>query len=154
MHHRGGTTSTPTSGSATASRRSPPRLTCPRYRSSSGTAVAPFAPNIRPRDRANDEAAAMNDPEAAEIAKSLGHPLRLEFIRTLRECDELSPSEFSRQTGAPTTNVSYHVAILAKSKIIEVARTIPKGGTFIHYYCFSDPRALIALRLVDLLAGS
>ncbi|MBS1843097.1 MAG: helix-turn-helix transcriptional regulator [Actinobacteria bacterium] len=94
----------------------------------------------------------MEDRAAAEIAKALSHPLRLAFIRMLRERRVLSPTEFSRETGEPLGNVSYHVKALSEAGVVDVAETKPRRGAVEHFYSLSGPKAGNVLGVVDLLA--
>jgi DNA-binding transcriptional ArsR family regulator len=94
----------------------------------------------------------MNDEEAAEVAKALSHPLRLEYLRALVERRALSPSEFARESDEPLGNVSYHVKALFEAGVLEVSELIPRRGAMEHRYALTGPRAGIAIALMDLLA--
>lgn len=94
----------------------------------------------------------MDHEAAAEIAKSLSHPLRLDYLRALRERSELSPSEFARDSDEPLGNVSYHVKALYEAGVLEVSSMVPRRGAMEHRYSFTGPRAGVTLAVIDLLA--
>jgi DNA-binding transcriptional ArsR family regulator len=94
----------------------------------------------------------MKDKQAAEIAKALSHPLRLELLRALRDRRTLSPVEYSRESGEPLGNVSYHIKALLSAEVIAVAKEVPRRGAVEHFYSLSGKRAGTALGVLDLLA--
>ena len=93
----------------------------------------------------------MDDRQAAEVAKALGHPLRLALLREIRDRRKLSPSEFAKETGEPLGNVSYHLLALREAGVVEISDTAKRRGALEHYYALSGPRAGIALGALDLL---
>jgi DNA-binding transcriptional ArsR family regulator len=97
---------------------------------------------------------AMDDLEAAEVAKSLSHPLRIAIVRCAQDRRKLSPSEYARQTDEPLGNVSYHVSALRAAGVLEVVDTAQRRGALEHYYSLTGPKAGIALAVMDLLAMS
>ena len=94
----------------------------------------------------------MDDEAAADMTKVLSHPIRLEYLRTLREHKILSPSDYAKQSGKPLGNVSYHVKALADAKVIKVKERVPRRGAMESRYSLNGRRAGIALRVIDLLA--
>ena len=96
----------------------------------------------------------MDDVEATELARALGHPLRLAYLRALRGRRCLSPSEFARDSDEPLGNVSYHVKGLFEAGVLEVAEMVPRRGAMEHRYALSSPRADVALAVMDLLAAA
>lgn len=96
----------------------------------------------------------MDDASAAEVAKSLAHPLRLEYLRALAGRRELSPSEFSRDFGEPLGNVSYHVKALFEADVLEISSMVPRRGAMEHRYSLTGKNAGVAMAMMDLLAGA
>jgi DNA-binding transcriptional ArsR family regulator len=96
----------------------------------------------------------MDDLDAAQLAKALGHPLRLAYLHALGERRELSPSEYARDSEEPLGNVSYHVKALYDAGVIEVAARVPRRGAMEHRYSLSGPRAGVAMAMAKLLAGA
>ena len=94
----------------------------------------------------------MNDADAAEVAKSLSHPLRIELVRAMRDERELSPVGFSRESGEPLGNVSYHVKALLDADVVAITETVPRRGAVEHFYALKGKRAKLALSMLDLLA--
>jgi DNA-binding transcriptional ArsR family regulator len=95
--------------------------------------------------------ALMDDREAAEIAKALGHPLRLGFLRTLRATDMLSPSEYAEESAEPLANIAYHVKALRAAGLLEVAELVPRRGAMEHRYSLTGPRAEVGRTIMELL---
>jgi DNA-binding transcriptional ArsR family regulator len=93
----------------------------------------------------------MNDREAAEIAKALGHPLRLGFLRALRGADMLSPSEYADRSEEPLGNIAYHVKALREVGLLEVAELVPRRGAMEHRYSLTGPRAEVGRTIMELL---
>jgi DNA-binding transcriptional ArsR family regulator len=96
----------------------------------------------------------MDDVAAAEMARALGHPLRLGYLRALRERKVLSPSEFAKEAGKPLGNVSYHVKALAEAQVIVIKEKVPRRGAMENRYTLTGRHAKLALRLIDLLAAA
>jgi DNA-binding transcriptional ArsR family regulator len=94
----------------------------------------------------------MDDQGAAEITKALSHPIRLEYLRALREQRVLSPSDFARESGDPLARVSYHVKTLADAQVIKVKEKVARRGAMESRYSLNGRRAKTALRVIDLLA--
>jgi DNA-binding transcriptional ArsR family regulator len=105
----------------------------------------PLSPKLPP---------SMNDADAAQVAKALSHPLRIELVRAMREDRLLSPVGYSRESGEPLGNVSYHVRELLSAEIVALAEIVPRGGAMKHYYELKGRRAKIVLSMLDLLAGA
>lgn len=93
----------------------------------------------------------MEDREAAEIAKALGNPLRLGFLRALRGTDMLSPSEYAEESGEPLANIAYHVKALRAAGLLEVAELVPRRGAMEHRYSLTGPRAEVGRTIMELL---
>ncbi len=96
----------------------------------------------------------MNDANAAAVAKALSHPLRIELLRAMRDGRTISPVEYSRESGEPLGNVSYHVKALLSAEIIVTAELVPRRGAMEHFYSLKGKRAKAALGTLDLLAGA
>lgn len=98
----------------------------------------------------------LGDKEAAEIAKVLGHPLRLGYLWALRELGPdgmLAPSEYAHESGKPISSVAYHVKVLRAAGVLEMASiAAPRGRN--DRYSLSGPRAKVAMQFLDVLAGS
>lgn len=92
--------------------------------------------------------------DAAEVTKALSHPLRLEYLRALGDRRVLSPSEYSRESGDPLGNVSYHVKALFEAGVLEVAELVPRRGAMEHRYSFTGPRAKLVQKVIRLLEKS
>jgi DNA-binding transcriptional ArsR family regulator len=96
----------------------------------------------------------MDIRDAADVAKALNHPLRIEFLRTARGRQKVSPSEYARETGEPLGNVSYHATMLAQAGVLAVVDTAKRRGAVEHYYAVQGPRAEVTLALMDLLTAA
>lgn len=94
----------------------------------------------------------MEDAGAVKVAQALNHPLRLGYLRALRETDELSPVEYSRANGMPLGNVSYHVKALREAGVVEVSSRVARRGAMEHRYKFTGPLAKATKAVMDLLA--
>jgi DNA-binding transcriptional ArsR family regulator len=94
----------------------------------------------------------MDDHQAAEVAKALSHPLRIAFLRELRDRRKLSPTEYARESGEPLGSISYHVSALRKAGVLEVTDTAKRRGALEHFYSFTGPKAGIVLGVMDLLS--
>lgn len=96
----------------------------------------------------------MDDHAAAEVTKALSHPLRLEYLRALSEQDELSPSQFAKESDEALGNVSYHVRALFEAGVLEVSSMVPRRGAMEHRYSLTGKRAGAAMAVVNLLASA
>lgn len=76
------------------------------------------------------------------LTKAIAHPLRLQILAVANE-REISPSEYSDETGAPLSNVSYHFRKLYELDFIELTKEVPKRGSQEHRYIGSR-RGLVA----------
>jgi DNA-binding transcriptional ArsR family regulator len=94
----------------------------------------------------------MDDAEAAVIARLLGKPTRVGFLRLLGERRALSPVEYTRESGLDLREVSRHVRALARAEVIEVVEVIARRGAFEHRYAASGKRGESALAVVVLLS--
>lgn len=93
---------------------------------------------------------AVDDIAAGELAKTLSHPIRIGYLRLLRERDSLSPVDYSRESGEVLGSVSYHVSALRDAGVIEVARTEQRRGAIMHSYSLTGPSAASVSALLDL----
>lgn len=83
---------------------------------------------------ANRKAKDMNAELIDErLTKAIAHPLRLQILAVANE-REISPSEYSDETGAPLSNVSYHFRKLRELDFIELSKEVPKRGSQEHRY--------------------
>ena len=67
------------------------------------------------------------------LTKAIAHPLRLQILAVANE-REISPNEFSEESGAPLSNVSYHFRKLCELDFIELTKEVPKRGAQEHRY--------------------
>ncbi|MEX2106606.1 MAG: winged helix-turn-helix domain-containing protein [Solirubrobacterales bacterium] len=65
--------------------------------------------------------------------KALAHPLRVQILAVLSR-RSISPAEFSRESGEPLSDVSYHFRKLEDLECAEVVKTIPVRGSTQHFY--------------------
>jgi DNA-binding transcriptional ArsR family regulator len=93
----------------------------------------------------------MKDDDAAQIAKALSHPLRIELLRALADRAQLSPVEYARESDEPLGNVSYHMSALREAGVVAVADTIARRGAMEHRYALKGRRAKAALAVLELL---
>jgi DNA-binding transcriptional ArsR family regulator len=96
----------------------------------------------------------VDDHAAAEVTKALSHPLRLEYLRALARQDELSPSQFAKESDESLGNVSYHVKALFEAGVLEVSSMVPRRGAMEHRYSLTGKRAGAAMAVMNLLASS
>jgi DNA-binding transcriptional ArsR family regulator len=97
------------------------------------------------------------DRQAAEIARALGHPLRIGYLRALRELGPegmLSPSEHARESGEPLGNVAYHVKALREAGVLEIGENVARRGAREHRYSLSGPRAKVTAAAMRELANT
>ncbi len=78
----------------------------------------------------------------ADIFKALAHPKRLEIIHLLRD-HSLSVSQIQEMLDLSQANLSQHLQILRKNKIVKATK---KGKQI--FYHVSDPRFLKACDLI------
>jgi len=75
------------------------------------------------------------DPKMNEEMVALQHELRRKIMRVLGSSDDpISPREVSGELQQPLPNVSYHVRVLAKCKVITLVHTKPVRGSMQHFY--------------------
>lgn len=82
----------------------------------------------------------LDDPR---LVKALAHPLRITILRVLQD-RTASPSEIASEISAPLGNVSYHVRVLERVGLLELAHTRQRRGAIEHYY-----RAVGRVRITD-----
>jgi DNA-binding transcriptional ArsR family regulator len=95
----------------------------------------------------------MDEAESAAVARVLGNPTRIGFLRSLRGRAALSPVEYSRQSGEDLREVARHVRALSGAGLIAVVEVVPRRGAFEHRYAVGGERGEAALAIVELLAG-
>jgi DNA-binding transcriptional ArsR family regulator len=98
----------------------------------------------------------MDDRAAAKVAHTLSHPIRIGYLRKLRQLGvhgRLSPVTFADSSDEPLATVAYHVRVLFDAGVIEVAETVQRRGAKEHRYSLSGPRADLTVALMDLLAN-
>jgi DNA-binding transcriptional ArsR family regulator len=93
----------------------------------------------------------MNDADAAALARILGNPTRIGFLRTMRGRPALSPVEYARESGEELREVARHVRILARAELIAVVEVVPRRGAFEHRYGPRGRRGEMAIALVGVL---
>ena len=97
----------------------------------------------------------MDDEGAAEVARALGHPLRLQIMRELRSRKTVSPKELADALRTPLGNTSYHVSVLREAGAVEIVELVPRRGAMEHRYGLAKtPRAALVNQLLDQLAAS
>lgn len=97
----------------------------------------------------------IDDKGAAEVARALGHPLRLQIMRELRSRKTVSPKELTDALQEPLGNVSYHMSVLRKAGAVEIVELIQRRGAMEHRYALAKtPRAALVNQLLDQLAAS
>ncbi|HVY78908.1 MAG TPA: winged helix-turn-helix domain-containing protein [Solirubrobacterales bacterium] len=67
------------------------------------------------------------------LTKAIAHPLRLQILAAAKQ-GTISPSEYSEETGAPLSTVSYHFRKLADLGFLDLVEEIPKRGSREHRY--------------------
>lgn len=67
------------------------------------------------------------------LAKSIGHPIRIEAMRILNE-RTASPSQLAKALGQGISHVSYHVQELSRYGCVELVGTEPRRGAVEHFY--------------------
>jgi DNA-binding transcriptional ArsR family regulator len=72
------------------------------------------------------------------LAKSVGHPIRIEAMRILNE-RTASPSELAKALGEGVSQVSYHIQELNKYGCVELVKTESRRGTVEHFYRVARP---------------
>ncbi|HEV2139347.1 MAG TPA: metalloregulator ArsR/SmtB family transcription factor [Nitrososphaerales archaeon] len=78
----------------------------------------------------------------AEICKTLGSPVRIEILNSLRN-GEKTVSQISQELGLNQANVSQHLAVLRQRRVV----TTRKEGTSV-FYGVSNPKIIQACRLM------
>lgn len=76
----------------------------------------------------------MSLPSNDDMRKAVKHPLRKELIAVFVARWPLSPGEASRLLARPLPEVSYHVRVLVKLKLLELHRQEFGKGTVTSYY--------------------
>jgi len=73
----------------------------------------------------------------ASLFRTLGNPLRIEILEELRRAGQLTVGELHTRTGAGSSNVSQHLAIMRSSGVV-IAR---RDGNNI-WYSIAEPAVL------------
>lgn|GEM_PF-4214632 len=97
------------------------------------------------------ETVKLTDVQIVEVAKALGHPLRLRVIRDLQRCDDYAPARWAEDNDLPLGNVDYHFKTLAKLGVAKVVRTERKRGATEHHYGLAGKLADATVRVLDVL---
>jgi DNA-binding transcriptional ArsR family regulator len=92
----------------------------------------------------------MKAPEAADIAKALSHPIRIEILTIMRRGELVSPVEFSRGGDAPLGSAAYHMRALQSIGAVEPVKQTARRGAIEHHYC-PGPRFATVCRVLDAL---
>jgi len=81
----------------------------------------------------------------AELCRALSHPIRLEILDILAS-GEKSVDELTKETSASQANVSQHLAVLRKQRLVNARR---EGMNV--YYSIAHPKIVSACTLVKQL---
>lgn len=73
-------------------------------------------------------------PKKKGLTFALSHPKRREICRAVAEAGQTSPRDLSDQLGIETTNLAYHVRVLAESRALKLVDEMPVRGTMKHIY--------------------
>jgi len=88
-----------------------------------------------------------------DLLAALGHPLRRQILRRMRDVEMISPRQLARELDRPVTNIAYHVRVLADCGAVTLAGVKPVRGAIKHFYRSSikEPWAqqIIALEPLD-----
>ena len=85
---------------------------------------------------------------AVKLSVALKNPLRLDFLEQLEGEGKLTPVAFSRSSGLPLSNVSFHVKTLREAGIVAEAETFQVRGSLAHSYELT-PLGQMVLKLVE-----
>jgi DNA-binding transcriptional ArsR family regulator len=69
-----------------------------------------------------------------DLLAALGHPLRRQILRRMRDVEMISPRQLSKEFDRPVTNLAYHVRVLADCGAITLVRVKPVRGAIQHFY--------------------
>lgn len=69
-----------------------------------------------------------------QLLAALRHPLRRRLLQAMAPEEEVSPGDLAHRVGAPLSNVSYHVRVLADCGAITLVTTRPGRGSVQHIY--------------------
>jgi DNA-binding transcriptional ArsR family regulator len=98
----------------------------------------------RRRDARDRDRRSRDLPTSAELVQALGHPVRVEALTIF--IDRISsPKEIARDLGRKLSNVSYHVRVLERLGLIEIAEEEAVRGSVAHFYRAIEPEMLRAL---------
>ncbi|MDV3277880.1 MAG: metalloregulator ArsR/SmtB family transcription factor [Nitrososphaerales archaeon] len=78
----------------------------------------------------------------AEICKTLGSPVRIEILDSLRD-GEKTVGQISQELGLRQANISQHLGVLRQRRVV----TTRKEGTSV-FYGVSNPKIIQACRLM------
>jgi predicted ArsR family transcriptional regulator len=88
-------------------------------------------------------------PKKTGLPFALGNPTRRAICRAVAAAGPISPRELSDQLGIETTNLAYHVRVLAANGALRLVDEKPTRGSLKHIYEFTvtEPWALAELGL-------
>jgi DNA-binding transcriptional ArsR family regulator len=69
-----------------------------------------------------------------DLLVALRHPLRRRILREMSDGKPVSPRQLSSALGAPLSNVSYHVRVLADRGAVTLVKARPTRGSVEHFY--------------------
>lgn len=78
--------------------------------------------------------ARVNRSNENELLAALENPLRRQILRRMRDGQEISPLELSKELGHPISNVAYHVRVLARCGAVKLVRVKHVRGATKHFY--------------------
>jgi predicted transcriptional regulator len=82
-----------------------------------------------------DETQKAQPGNATRVIETICQPLRLAALRYIVESPEpISPSEVARGMCENASLVAYHIRVLAKHRVVKLARTEPSRGSKKHFY--------------------
>jgi predicted transcriptional regulator len=85
----------------------------------------------------------MQPEKVADLARALGHPIRVAILDGLAQAGQLSPRAFADAHPASLATTAHHFRVLASSGLIQLDHTEPRRGALQHYYVLA-PRGRAA----------
>lgn len=82
--------------------------------------------------------------QLSTLGKVISHPLRPRLLAAIDKAGTSSPNQLSKEIGEPLGNVSYHVQLLLKAGVIELASTKPRRGALEHFYSLVADSPILA----------
>ncbi|HEX8156285.1 MAG TPA: helix-turn-helix domain-containing protein [Solirubrobacteraceae bacterium] len=77
---------------------------------------------------------ARGDDALVLLGKAVGHPLRVQILRSCAMQDRRSPSQIASELRSPLGRISYHVSLLSQWGFLDLVETIPRRGAVEHRY--------------------